>query len=85
MSEDSQSLAPLTAEKQLFQFLEQPGTLIQLLLETLGHVVIHAAGSQQPLERLHRGVHMLPVNDTDAVALLNLLPLKGELPGLGLN
>lgn len=59
--------------------------MIQLLLETLGHGVIHVAGLKQLLERRDHGVHMLPVDDTDAVAILNLLSLKGELPGLGLN
>lgn len=85
VSQDPKDLAPLTTEKQLFQFVEQLGTLIQLLLETLGRVVIHIAGPQQLPERLQHGVHVLTTNDTDAMPLLNLLPLKGELPGLGLN
>lgn len=83
--QDSQALALLTAEKQLFQLLEQLGALIQLLLEALGHVAIHVAGLQQLLKRLNHGAHMLTVNDTDVTAVLNLLSLKGEFPGLGLN
>lgn len=78
-------LAPLTVEKQRFQSLQELSTLIQLLLEALGHTVIHVAGLQQLLKRLNHGVHVLTVHDTDAVAVLNLLPLKGQLPGLGLN
>lgn len=75
----------LTAEEECFQFLEQLSTSIQLLLETLGHEVIHVARLQQLLERLNHGAHVPATNDADATAIFDLLSLKGELPGLGLN
>lgn len=77
--------SPLTIEEELLQFLQQLGALIQLFSEALGHAAVHVAGLQQLIERLNHGVHVLTVNDTDATAILNLLPLNGELPGLGLN
>lgn len=78
-------LTPLTIEKQLLQSFQELSTLIQLLLKTLGHAAIHITGLQQLLKCLDHGAHVLTVNDTDVMAILNLLPLKGELPGLGLN
>lgn len=76
---------PLTAEKQRVQRLQQRGTLSQLLPEARGHAAVHVAGLQQLLERLHHGAHVLTTDDTDVTAVLNLLPLQGELPGLGLH
>lgn len=77
--------APLTTEEQLLQPLQQLCTLTQLLLETCSHTVIHITGQQQLCKCRNHGVHVLTVNDTEAMAILNLLPVKGELPGLGLN
>lgn len=84
-SEDSQAGTSLTLEKQLLQLPQQRRALVQLLPEALGHAEVHVAGLQQLLKRLDHGVHVPTIDDADAVAVLDLLSLEGEFPGLGLN
>lgn len=83
--EDSQARASLTLEKQPLQPPQQRRALVQLLPEALGHAAVHVAGLQQLLKRLDHAVHVLTIDDADAAAVLYLLSLKGEFPGLGLN
>ena len=83
--EHSRARASLTREKQPLQPPQQRRAPLQLLPEALGHAPVHVAGLQQLLKRPDHGAHVLATGAADAAAVLHLLSLKGEFPGLGLN